>query len=71
VTHEGLAKVTNRTDHSHASGEDGMLDEAITCFEHAFDFATLSTHRKTLDRLAEVAEGARFLLAFALVAFHR
>jgi len=71
VANERLAKVADRTHHTHACDEGGgMLDDAISSFGHALHFPALTTSREPLNRLTEVAKGSVLLLSLAGIAFH-
>lgn len=63
VADPSLAKVTDRTDHGQAGGEQArMADQAIARLQHALDLAALCADGQSLDALTEVAKGPRLLL---------
>jgi hypothetical protein len=71
VTHPGLAKVTNGTDHLHANSEyTDVFDHTIASFQHALDLGAVGAHWKALNGLAEVAKCSILLLFLTFVAFH-
>lgn len=71
VTHKGFTKVTDSTNHPHSSGKHCMFNDTVSSLAHAFLFSALSTHRKSLNVRAEVAECSRLLLSLALITLHR
>lgn len=69
VTDPGFAEIANRSNHAETGGEyANMFNYTVARFQHAFDFAALSTDRKALHTLTEIAESTRFLFSLTFVA---
>lgn len=66
-----LAVITDGTDHLQTGGEhSGVLDHAVTRFQHTLLLATLGADRQALDALAKIAKGTGLLLLATFLAVH-